>query len=425
MPHQQKEQRPTGYDTSLTEVRDDQMDASAGNLSTDVLANILGCLGVKDIMRSRGVNNKWKEAVKMTIVPLNTDVFVVRGVDSYNATAVMTTEMPNLQRITLRGLGRGNKWSDGDDPNEERAAGTANWTSHDIEIISNFSKLRILKIDTAAPLNGRYPFLFNSFPLLQKLSIRYCPYLKWDLEMLAGLPLLKELECYNIDNECVTGNISSLRVLKDTLEKVMIHGCENIEGNFMDLADFPHLKELNLVGTAVTGDIRDVGENDFSSLEQLTLPKSILGNTEFQRISDGPDLVRAVYLLKKKIPALDIKYWYGRLSRDSPDWYGSMSRNQPPLPFTIRLVEVGSRFGYRWAYHDFDSHIPCAVNWLDPEPDRESSDYEEYIAKLEEMNTYEVQLYRGFHQPPTEEEYQRLIDALAEESDSEESESDE
>ena len=65
------------------------------------------------------------------------------------------------------------------------------------------------------------------------------------------------------------------------------------------------------------------------------------------------------------------------------------------------------------------------MNWLDPEPARESSDYEEYIAKLEEMNTYEVQFYRGFHQPPTEEEYRRLIDALAEESDSEKSESDE
>ena len=150
----------------------------------------------------------------------------------------------------------------------------------------------------------------------------------------------------------------------------------------------------------------------------------MLGAASFS-ISDGTELVRAVYLLKKKIPALDIKYWHGRLSRDSPDWYESMSRMYPPPPFTIRLVEVGSRFGYQWCFRDFESHIPCAVNWLDPEPDRESSDYEEYIVELEEMNTYEVQLYRGFHQPPTEEGYRRLIDALAEESDSEESESDE
>lgn len=35
----------------------------------------------------------------------------------------------------------------------------------------------------------------------------------------------------------------------------------------MDLADFPHLKELGLEETGVTGDIRDIGDNDFSSLE--------------------------------------------------------------------------------------------------------------------------------------------------------------
>ena len=69
----------------------------------------------------------------------------------------------------------------------------------------------------------------------------------------------------------------------------------------------------------------------------------------------------------------------------------------------------------------------CIELSRDPEPDRESSDYEEYnIVKLEGMNAYEVQFYRGFHQPPpTQEEYQRLIDALGKESDSEESESDE
>ena len=51
---------------------------------------------------------------------------------------------------------------------------------------------------------------------------------------------------------------------------------------------------------------------------------------------------------------------------------------------------------------------PCEVNWLDPQPDRESSDYEEYIVQLEKIQE-EIGVYRGFHQPPTEEEYIRLI----------------
>ena len=153
-------------------------------------------------------------------------------------------------------------------------------------------------------------------------------------------------------------------------------------------------------------------ENDFVSLERLALPKGVYGGSGylFQSISDGRDLVRAVYLLKKQRPSLEY-LWYAYLSRGSPDWYESMSRKHPP-PFQIDIVQAGPRIGYRWSILD----SMCEVNWLDPEPDSDSSDYEEYIAKLQEINN-EVQLYRGFHQPPTEEEYQRLIEALPEESD--------
>jgi len=91
--------------------------------------------------------------------------------------------------------------------------------------------------------------------------------------MLAGMPALKEL--YSEGISLLTGNIKSLRVLKDTLEKVDFSFCFYVEGNFMDLADFPHLKELNLDDTtAVRGDIRDIRDINFPKLEQLTLPKT-------------------------------------------------------------------------------------------------------------------------------------------------------
>jgi len=265
-----------------------------------------------------------------------------------------------------------------------------------------------LDIDNAL-LNGRYPFLFNSFPLLQKLTIKRCHLLTWDLEMLSGLPMLKELYCsQNFKN--LTGNIKSLRVLKGTLQHVTIDRCENVEGNFMDLADFPHLNELNLTGTAVTGDIRDIGENDFSSLEHLILPKSVYGGHgyEFLRISDGPDLVRAVYLLLKQRPGLRMnKDWCANLSEDSPDWYGRTHYNVPP--FYIRFVQAGSRIGYRWGT---DNGKPCEVNWLDPEPDRESSVYDDakYIEELKQINRQVQAFYRGLYQPPTEEEYHTLVE---------------
>jgi hypothetical protein len=112
--------------------------------------------------------------------------------------------------------------------------------------------------------------------------------------MLAGLPSLKELECSY--NESLSGNINSLRVLKDTLEKVKITFC-CVDGNLKDLADFPHLKSLNLTKTAVTGDVREIDVNDFCSLEWMWLPSSVYGGLghPFQRISDVPAFINSIY----------------------------------------------------------------------------------------------------------------------------------
>jgi hypothetical protein len=387
--------------------------ASFGALSVDLVANIFAFLVVEDIMRSRRINKKSREAVRITTVPLTK--FRVNCTREYNAMAVMMRAMPNLQQLEIDDLGNRRKWSDGEDPDEEWAAFTDEFLTHDFEIISNFTKLRVLEI--RGGLNGRYPFIFNSFPLLQKLSISYrgwCRYLKWDLEMLAGLPILKELNCEH--NEHLSGHISSLGVLKDTLENLTLQDCPSVEGNFMDLADFHNLKELVLEYTAVTGDIRDIGENDFSSLERLTLPKSVYGGRgcQLQRISEATDLMRAVYLFKKQRPALKMEdwhqNWYGELSRDSPDWYELDGDFEDP-PFCTHFVQAGSRLGYRWADSfiiDHPRYEPCEVNWLDPEPESGSSDYEEYIEELQKIER-KVGLYRGYRQPPTEEEYHGLI----------------
>jgi hypothetical protein len=71
------------------------------------------------------------------------------------------------------------------------------------------------------------------------------------------------------------------------------------------------------------------------------------------------------------------------------------------------VVEAGSSIGYRReTLHDCD---PCEVNWLDPEPRIGFSDYAKYIEELQEIDR-QVTFYRGFQQPPTEEEYHRLFD---------------
>ena len=113
--------------------------------------------------------------------------------------------------------------------------------------------------------------------------------------------------------------------------------------------------------------------------------------------------------------------WFLELSEHSPDWYQIRNEYVAP-PFSIFFVQAGSRVGYRWeTENQFPYDFPCEVNWLDPEPDRESDGYEKYIEELEEINS-QVKFYKGFHQPPTEAEYQILLEEYDEENEEDEEE---
>ena len=392
-------------------------------LSADEAAIIFGFLSYTDIMRARVLCTSWREAAEKTIVP-PTELVVVRSVRSYNAMRVMSTALPNLSKLMIRHLDPEQRYTNGVDPDEERAAATANYTTHDINIVSNFRKLRELSI-CKAPLNGRYPVLFN-FPLLRVLRIHEADYLKFDLEMLGeGLPSLEELYCARTSR--LTGNVNSLRALRDTLEKVDIVGSDNgnICGNFMDLADFPRLRELHLYATTVTGDIRDISGSDFPALKDIFLPKTAAGGKgfEFQTISEVPSFMQAIHLLmRRKIMPLDWTWpvsqaFRWRLSRDSSDWYESLwSRTCPAPPFSVQIIQAGNRLGWSWCSHNGDHS--CEINWLDPVPstvsgcdsESESDDYESYLDELQHIQQCysEFEFYRGYHQPPNEQQYRRL-----------------
>ena len=443
MPYpEKKKQRLQGhhrctYDEAAADNNSD-FQASIESLSGDVLANVYGFLLPVDIMNAR-LNRKMREAAREAIIPPTYEL-VLDSARKCNAMNVLATSLPNLQKITLGDLGGENKYVDGDDPDEEceLAARTVGYTTHDIGIISNFTKLR--ELEMFAELNGRYPCFFN-FPHLQKLNIEgFDICVKFDLEMLAGLPVLKELRC--VRNKYLTGNLNSLRVLKNTLEKVTIKGCRNVEGNiytlrvlkdtlekleidnsplvkgkFMDMADFPHLKELHLVGTAVTGDIWDIGEQHFVSLKLLTLPKGVNGGSEreFQRISDAQDVVRTPYLFQKQRPEIVLKDWAAELSDDSPDSYDFEGEfDEVVAPKYIAFVRAASRIGYRWE-NAIDQ--PCEVNWLDPEPDRESTDYGKYMEELQKIEG-QVDFFKGFYQPPPQEEFERIVERINRDHDS-------
>eukprot|EP00985_Skeletonema_marinoi_P007731 scaffold3445_cov80-Skeletonema_marinoi.AAC.12 len=387
-------------------------DKTGEELSIDEVAIVFSFLPHRDIMRAR-VCTTWRDAAKKTLVPLCE--FRVDSVRSYNAMRVMATALPNLQQLSIHSLGRVHKYSYGEDPDEVQARCTAHFITHDINIISSFTKLRVLHIDTASDtrsLNRRYPVLFN-FPLLHKIVISDCRYLKFDLGMLSSFPLLKELEMSA--NDDLTGNLRSLRVLKYTLEKVRIDCCR-VEGNFMELAHFPRLNKLHLEYNQVTGDIRDIGEGDFLALESLCLPKSVHGGMHyrFRRVSDVPSFMHAIHLLMQRTSKLfkvtDLNWG---LSEASPDWYWDGEIGMSPTPFDLRIVQAGSRRGWSWwcSYGPENERHSCEINWLDPEPSSDSSGYETYIEELQRVQR-NIDFYRGYYEIPTEDEYLRLCEEL-------------
>mmetsp|Transcript_30519 Transcript_30519/g.61249 ORF Transcript_30519/g.61249 Transcript_30519/m.61249 type:complete len:433 (-) Transcript_30519:282-1580(-) len=389
--------------------------ASLNDLSADELAMIFGCLGPIEILPLRRVCHKWSDAAKKTIVPLTN--FRVGSGKAYHVMRTMATALPNLQLLELDYMCGDydetrtiyHRYARGEDPGgEEDARNSINNVTHNIDMVSNFTKLRVLKLERAE-LNGKYPYLFN-FPLLQHLKISDCSYLKWDLSVLAGFPLLKEFHCTR--SQLLTGNIYSLRVRKDTLERVTIESCPKVEGNFMDLADFPQLKSLILrqMGS-ITGDIRGMSETSFPKLENLILPDNVYGGAGYKimRISEATDLIATIYSIKKQPHRHSSLFedfnWY--LSESSPDWY----EEEFAYPFSFCLVRAGSRLGWRWERKcDCTPDYHFEVNWLDPLPAKGSSEYQSYTEALQDMQScmYRFPFFRGYHQPPTEAVFNRL-----------------
>eukprot|EP00984_Skeletonema_dohrnii_P034652 scaffold33624_cov191-Skeletonema_dohrnii-CCMP3373.AAC.1 len=366
-------------------------------VSSDQVAIIFSFLPPKDIMRAR-VCTTWRAAAKKTLVPMTG--FSIYGLKSFNAMRVMASALPNLQQLSISNINGRHKYIDGEDPDGRRARDTANYTTHDINIISNFLKLCSLEI-RGAHLSGRYPVLFT-FPQLRKLSIKKCLYLKFDLEMLVGTPLLKELRL--IDNLHLTGNLESLRALRDTLEKLVTF--------------------VRSVDTSVTGDIRQIRGHDFPALENLSLPETVRGGAcyKFQHISDVPSFMHAIYILVQRTPKVLIKIdaFNWSLSEASPNWYDwdewydweSETMGIPPPPFYLRLVRAGSRRGWSWCTHGPENgRHSCEINWLDAEPSSDSSGYQTYIEELQRVQR-NVNFYRGYYEIPTEEEYHRLCEEL-------------
>ena len=191
----------------------------------------------------------------------------------------------------------------------------------------------------------------------------------------------------------------------------------------MDLADFPRLRGLNLSLTEVTGDIRDISENDFPALKSIRLPKTVAGGVgyEFQHTSEVPSFMQAIHLLIQRNSMMFHKERLSSafdwaLSEGSPDWYPHFAGCTRPPPFFLRFLQLGPmkdhgwyRLGWCWSTSRGRGRGEqlCEINWINPEPSNERSGYETYIEDLQNVQQ-NIDFYRDYYQPPNEEEYRRL-----------------
>jgi hypothetical protein len=109
--------------TSLT---DATLLTSFDALTDDTIIMIFGFLPPEDIMRTR-LSTKLRAAACAMIIPPS-DYRVRR----YKVMDAMTKALPNMQQITIDNLGFGQKYVDGEEPNEDRVKYTDGHITRDI-----------------------------------------------------------------------------------------------------------------------------------------------------------------------------------------------------------------------------------------------------------------------------------------------------
>jgi len=329
----------------------------------------------------------------------------------------MREVMPNLQQVHLskfqgRVIGSmsyngitGNIYGKSEERYLDEGEESNKESAYDVSIIEDFRNLRSLVLN-CAPLHGAYPCLFG-FKHLRELSIDqggdYCD-MVWDLKMLSCMPLIEKL---TLISSKATGYISDLHFLKNTLLELVIVSSPNqsvvddIDGGFMDLAQFAVLRKLDLKwAKGIRGDASQIQLTDFPCMQKLDLPGVLL------RVDQSKEIIGLfTELARRSSPCIASV----RLSESSSDRFErNGDEGVPPPPFTLEFVHPGNRLGWRWVSQQRLWYIrSCEINWLDEELDTDSDQYHVYQEETKRLNE-SVHFYKGIYHLPTEEEYREM-----------------
>ena len=354
-------------------------------LHGDVLANILSYLPWTEVMKCRVVSPEWRDAALVTPV----QELVVRTQKVARNLASLVTAMPCLQTL---------KFPVGyllvDDEVLDFARGFHQRTS----VMMSRTAFR-----TCSP--SRILHLHN----LETLDLALATSHAWDLANLSAIRRLKHLLCSG--NTKLTGDLSSLKTLSETLVQLDISSCLRMTGDLHTLALFLRLESLKVHGTRVTGDVRKIASTDFPCLKVIQLGEHVYGGRTINRIVDAPEIMEAWCGFETRNAGIfqsNVGLGFG-LAPGAQEQYrpqGGYVYAKLSPPFRVEVVWCGPRCGWRWTTKHQEGQ--CEMNWYNGAPRPDDDGYDEYVRDLAMAINGPNSVYRGLLVPPSPEEYSRM-----------------
>jgi hypothetical protein len=314
-------------------------------LHGDVLANILSYLPWTDVMKCRVASPEWRDAALSTPV----QELIVRTQDVARNLASLAAAMPYLRKLKFL---LGPPW--------------ANFLVDDemLGLARGFHQLTSLMMSRTALRTCAPPHIMQLHNL-ETLDLSYSTFLVWNLADLSATPRLKNMLCPL--NKELTGDLSCLQFLSQTLSILDINSCSRVTGDFHTLASFPLLRRLVLFGTRVTGDVRKIGLTDFPCLKGVQLGEHVYGGKTINRIVDVPEVMEAWLRFETRNPGIfkRIVNWF-ELRPGAQERYQGFIHGRFAPPLRVEVVWCGPRCGWRWTNRLQEGH--CDIQWINGAP---------------------------------------------------------
>ena len=219
-----------------------------------------------------------------------------------------------------------------------------------------------------------------------------------------------------------TGSLRELACVQNSLQCLSMERCHLVTGSIADLRSFKHIETLNLHECRKLRPIEPcLQSSDLPSLKIFSGPICLAN------VSD------AEITMRHKISRNQCYNRYSPtkvfLDKNSQDFYNpipttnfalsekgsKMCRALPYPPFSIEIVRIGSRVGWRWCCKHQHGNVPkmpyyFETHWLNDESKDGSTAHNKYCEVLERETKKRLGPFVGLYQPPkTKDEYEELV----------------